>query len=125
MKNTKATGWLRWFLMSYSKKHAFVYILHFEEALSHARHYTGWCISPEARFKDHATGNGSHLTKAFYNKGLGFEVGLLYRYSSNQEARSVEWHIKHRLKKVLRYCSRCSTYPVPLPMGHGTPMQWP
>ena len=41
-----------------------VYLLHFEPAYRHARHYCGWSFTPAIRYERHLNGNGSPLIAA-------------------------------------------------------------
>jgi hypothetical protein len=47
-----------------------VYLLHFERAIAHARHYMGWSCFVEARLADHAAGRGARLPQVFRERGI-------------------------------------------------------
>ncbi len=38
-----------------------VYLIHFDENISHARHYLGWTGDLESRLESHASGRGAKL----------------------------------------------------------------
>jgi len=91
-----------------SKTKAYVYILHFSQKIGHAQHYTGWTVNVEARLAKHRAGNGGRLPAVFAERGIPFWVGKVFLCVNNNEARSLEWHLKHRSKHVRRYCTTCT-----------------
>lgn len=46
------------------------YLLHFDRAYKHARHYTGWTHDLPARLDEHATGHGSRLLAVVAEHGI-------------------------------------------------------
>src|SRR3954452_8463461 len=51
-----------------------VYVLHFEPAYHHARHYIGWAVSVEPRLAEHMAGSGSPLVRAAIAAGVRVEL---------------------------------------------------
>ncbi len=53
-----------------------MYLLHFDEPLSHARHYIGFANGEglEARIASHRAGSGAKIMAAVVRAGIGFEV---------------------------------------------------
>ena len=88
-------------------KKGYVYVLHFHEKLGHAQHYTGWTVDVEARIAKHRVGTGGRLPAVFASLGVSFTVGRIWTCATTNEARSLEWRIKHKWKKVHRYCTEC------------------
>jgi predicted GIY-YIG superfamily endonuclease len=47
-----------------------VYVIHFDEAYKHARHYIGWTNDLDARLLAHARGAGARLMEVIKNAGI-------------------------------------------------------
>lgn len=56
-----------------------VYILHFDDAFSHAVHYTGSTTDIVRRMDEHANGRGARLTQVLCEEGLHWRLGGLYQ----------------------------------------------
>ena len=69
-----------------------VYILHFEPAYRHARHYVGWALDPDARIAAHLAGNASPLVRAAVAAGVHISVAALLPGSRHLERRLKTWH---------------------------------
>lgn len=83
----------------------FVYILHFDRPLKHAKHYTGFAHSLKhllARLHQHEEGKSSvKIMDALKRAGIGFEVA-----NAMQATRSDERRLK-REKHIDRHCPIC------------------
>lgn len=78
-----------------------VYILHFEPAYRHARHYVGWALDPDARIAAHLAGNASPLVRAAVAAGVQVSVAALLPGSRYLERRLKTWH------KTGQFCPIC------------------
>jgi len=91
-----------------SNMRAYVYILHYHAKIAHAQHYTGWTVDIEARLKKHMAGTGGRLPAAFAAKGYIPVLGRVWECATTNEARSLEWKVKHKWKNASkRYCKIC------------------
>jgi predicted GIY-YIG superfamily endonuclease len=82
---------------------SYVYLLHFQTPLHHAKHYLGFAKSSvEQRVKQHQQGTGAALTKAAVAAGI--ELELVRVWEGN---RSLERQLKNR-KNAPRLCPKCS-----------------
>lgn len=89
----------------------YVYQLHFHQRLHHAGHYTGFTCNLAARLAMHQTGRGARLMKAVVKAGISFELGRLWKFSTWQEAREWERHIKAQ-HNAIPSCPLCQGKPV-------------
>lgn len=80
-----------------------VYLVHFAQPFSHARHYLGWTAGPvEDRVRRHREGKGAKLLKAVTEAGIAWEVVATFP--------NVDRHFERRLKNRnghSRFCPRC------------------
>lgn len=88
------------------KKQGFVYLLHFNDPISHAKHYMGCTSQPAIRFGQHAAGHGSRLTRELHSRGIGFTVGMM-AVCTLGEMRRIERSIKNQ-RNAARYCKCCN-----------------
>lgn len=83
-----------------------IYLLHFDEPFSHARHYLGWTGGPlEVRLDTHLAGNGARLLAAVHSAGIGWRLARTWA-----GARSRERQIK-RQGGLGRSCPLCGIQP--------------
>lgn len=73
-----------------------VYLLHYDSAFGHARHYLGASKDVEARIKAHRAGNGGKLPAAFAKAGIGFQIARVWETSSTEAAFELENKLKGR-----------------------------
>lgn len=79
-----------------------VYVLHFEPAYKHARHYIGWTSDDvTARIAVHLQGRGSPLVRAAVNAGIQIELAATYPGTRNLERRLKRRH------KTRQFCAIC------------------
>lgn len=78
-----------------------VYLIHFDQPISHAQHYMGWSSKPMDRVNEHFAGNGAKITKAFASAGIGGE--LVRTWPGN---RAFERTLKDR-KNARGLCPKC------------------
>ncbi len=83
-----------------------VYLLHFDSAYKHARHYLGWTTDLESRLRRHRgegekDGRGSRLVEIVMAAGINFQVARLWRGDR---------HLERRIKGrgLAAYCPICS-----------------
>lgn len=90
----------------------YVYVLHFEEPLSHAKHYVGSSEKLRERLTAHANGAGSNLCRVLWQAGIEWHLGGLYT-TSHAGIRRIERGLKNQ-HNAHRYCSTCSDLPAKL-----------
>lgn len=87
------------------KAHGWVYVLHFDTPIEHARHYIGSTHHLSERVFAHAIGRGANLTKVAFFRGIGFQLGYVGRAKSisprSLERRAKHWH------GAEEFCSIC------------------
>jgi predicted GIY-YIG superfamily endonuclease len=83
-----------------------VYLLHFDEAYQHARHYTGWTSDDVlTRIARHSQGHGARLMQVIRDAGIGFSLVRVC-----EGTRYTEREIK-QAGGASRYCPACTTWP--------------
>lgn len=79
-----------------------IYLLHFDRAYHHARHYLGWTEGViERRLDRHMVGDGARLISVVTEAGIGLEVARLWAGT-----RALERQLKNR-KSSPRLCPIC------------------
>lgn len=79
-----------------------VYIIHFEPAYRHARHYVGYADDIERRMDEHERGIGARLTQVAREAGIELILTRIWE----GEGRDFERRLKRR-KNTPRYCPLC------------------
>jgi predicted GIY-YIG superfamily endonuclease len=82
-----------------------VYVLHFEPAYGHARHYIGWTRDLKTRMAEHRAGTGSPLIRAALAAGVRVDVVATMPGSRYLERRLKRWH------KTGQFCPVCRAAP--------------
>lgn len=95
------------------KHPGYVYVLHFDVPLHHARHYTGSTPLPIQRLAQHRAGTGSRITQVLQELGTTWTLATIIQTPTIAAARRLERRIK-RCKNGPRYCKICTP-------GHPTP----
>lgn len=90
---------------------AIVYLIHFDEARAHARHYLGSSTRPLERLADHANGKGARLTEVLFEDQQGWTVAALFQPKNPDDLRKIESSAK-RQKNACKYCPICSKNPI-------------
>jgi len=90
-----------------------IYVLHFDDKLSHAQHYAGCTSNLLNRLKAHANGAGSRLTRELFRLGREWQLGGLYQ-TSFTNMRKHERDLKDQANAA-RYCEICSAIPKKIP----------
>lgn len=80
-----------------------VYLLHFNEAYQHARHYIGYADNIDLRVGAHRDGYGSKLTKALAKAGIGFSVARTWEGGDRNFERRL-----HNFAKSPQLCPICN-----------------
>jgi predicted GIY-YIG superfamily endonuclease len=79
-----------------------VYLIHFDKAFKHARHYLGKTADLRQRLADHRAGKGARLLAVLKQKGIGWRVVRTWERADKG--------LERRLKSLHRaeLCPRCS-----------------
>jgi predicted GIY-YIG superfamily endonuclease len=64
-----------------------IYLLHFDRALAHAKHYVGWTTDLEVRLDEHGGSNGSALMRAVKDAGIGWSLARTWLGNRDYERR--------------------------------------
>jgi predicted GIY-YIG superfamily endonuclease len=78
-----------------------VYLLHFQRAFWHARHYTGWTPDLGARIEAHMTGDGARLMEVIHDEAIPFALARIW----DDGTRTMERTFKQR--GAARHCPIC------------------
>ena len=79
-----------------------VYLIHFGEALHHARHYIGVTNDLAERLKSHAAGQGARLMQVITDAGISWALARIW-----EGDRKIERQLKRR-KNAARICPHCA-----------------
>lgn len=79
----------------------YVYLLHFDQPLAHARHYIGFTTDIDGRLRRHERGGGSCLIAAIAGRNIGYIVARVWRGDGNFERKL------KRQKNGPRLCPIC------------------
>jgi predicted GIY-YIG superfamily endonuclease len=88
-----------------------IYLIHFDTAYKHARHYTGWTTDLAARLQAHREGRGSRLMEVITKAGITWRLVRTWLGSRDRERA-----IKNR-HEAPRLCPECSAPPRPVSTG--------
>lgn len=95
-----------------------VYLLHFDTAFGHARHYTGWSANLTLRLAEHATGRGARLTEVVADAGIGWSLARTWP----NVTRAYERALKNQ-GGASRRCPLCGVKPR-TPQENPAPVGW-
>jgi len=79
-----------------------VYLIHFDPAYRHARHYMGWAADIERRVEEHRKGTGARLTQVVAGTGADLVLARVWE----GQGRAFERRLKNR-KEAPRLCPIC------------------
>lgn len=80
----------------------FVYLLHFDRAYAHARHYLGYTENLAARLERHRAGNGARLVQVINQAGITWQCVRVWERAD----RELERRLK-RQHNTARFCPLC------------------
>ena len=89
-----------------------IYLIHFDRAYRHARHYTGWTTNLDTRLSAHAHGHGARLLAVITAAGISWQLARTWTGS-----RAFERALK-RQGGAARRCPLCGITPRPTTAGH-------
>jgi predicted GIY-YIG superfamily endonuclease len=69
-----------------------VYLIHFNKAYRHARHYIGFTTNLDKRITDHLCGMGARLMEVITDAGIEWRVARTWEGDRKLERRLKEWH---------------------------------
>lgn len=84
----------------------FLYIFHFDEKVAHAQHYIGITKDPVRREKEHCSGQGSPLIKAFMKAKISYTFEVVGDFPNYSEAKEAERKKKNR-GGASKWCPIC------------------
>jgi predicted GIY-YIG superfamily endonuclease len=87
-----------------------VYLLHFDTAFGHAKHYTGWSSDLPARLAEHEAGRGARLTEVVADAGIRWTLTRTWPGVT----RAYERALKNQ-GGAARRCPACGIHPKPAP----------
>lgn len=88
-----------------------VYLIHFDPAYNHARHYTGWTTDLPARLDAHRHGRGARLMEVITDAGIAWQLARTWPGGRNRERA-----IKNR-HNAPQLCPLCTPRPLPAESG--------
>ena len=96
-----------------SKKDAtgYIYLIHFDRPLSHARHYVGWTEELPERIRSHAKGIGARLLAVLLREGISWRVSRVWAGMTKKDERKIK---KSRAAKS-SICPLCRGEPRDVP----------
>lgn len=90
-------------------RQSYIYILHFDQPMAHAMHYSGCTAALGKRLRRHAQGHGGVIVREFIKRGIHFTVSSV-SICSHAEMRRKEKMLKD-LHNGPRYCGICTERP--------------
>lgn len=87
----------------YRQEGGYVYLLHFDEPLHHAKHYIGWTKDLCQRMREHEKGLGARILDYIRSQGKGWVLARVWSGVSKNWERKLK-----NLKKATYYCPICN-----------------
>lgn len=84
-----------------------VYLIHFEPAYKHARHYLGSTNNILKRIHRHSVGSGANIVRVALDAGCNCIVSRIWWCETDKEARKLEKKLKNRHSPKL--CPICKS----------------
>lgn len=85
-----------------SETKLFIYMLCFDDHMSHARHYIGITADINQRLQTHFDGRGARLTQVLKERGLGFTLARVWVAGERQAEAAIK-----RQSNAPRFCPIC------------------
>jgi len=95
-----------WRIPCFPPHDGYVYLICFNRAFKHARHYLGSAASLAHRIEQHRRGDGARLMEVISEAGITWEITRLWRCESPAAALELESRLK-RWHHDGRLCPRC------------------
>jgi len=96
-----------------------VYLIHFDVAYKHARHYLGWTLDLLARLQAHRDGRGARLMEVITKAGITWQLARTWPGGRDRERA-----IKNR-HEAPRLCPFCTPDPYPVTAGRSAAIRTP
>lgn len=93
-------------------RQSYIYVLHLEEPICHARHYSGCTSNIKRRLERHASGNGGNLIRVAMERGIHWQLGGL-SICTFARMRQLERKLKD-IANGPKYCGICCGEPARL-----------
>jgi predicted GIY-YIG superfamily endonuclease len=93
--------------MAPGKRQPGVYLIHFNEPLSHARHYLGHAADIPARISAHRAGNGAKIMQAVTARGIDWQLARTWPTDTISAAWGIETALKN-WRNGPRICPICT-----------------
>jgi hypothetical protein len=83
-----------------------VYLIHFQQALHHAKHYVGFTAasSPLPRLQEHRTNRGARLLMVLNTLGIPYHVVRIWRFKTRKDERALK--SKKHISRLCPYCNK-------------------
>lgn len=82
-----------------------VYLIHFQTALHHARHYVGFARRLQDRLTHHRQGSGARILAVCNERGIGYDLARTWEGAGRDFERKLK-----RCKNAARYCPVCNVH---------------
>ena len=80
-----------------------VYLIHFDQPLSHAQHYLGYARSVSARLAEHRAGDGARIMQVVREQGITWRLARTWPQGDRTlERRLKRWHKSRQLCPICR-----------------------
>lgn len=79
-----------------------VYLLHFERAYKHARHYLGYTHDLDERLACHRAGTGARLMQVVTDASIDWQVARTWDGGRDMERKLKKWHSGVNLCPICR-----------------------
>lgn len=99
-----------------------LYLLHFDIPLKHARHYAGATTNLEQRLEEHASGKGAAILRHLLQIGTGWKLAKLWTTE-----KSLPFEIERAMKSQKngpRYCPLCGHVDRTIPGAISYPIEY-
>lgn len=70
----------------------YVYLIHFDQPIGHARHYLGYTVNVDKRMAMHSRGAGARLMEVVKERGISWAVAWVRVGTRSEERRLKNYH---------------------------------